>query len=107
MLRRPGSLLGGVEANWPVASTEESADIERRRVFQPVTVDAARAGKIVSTSYGEQHATRAREFPFECRERDCLRRIETACPKLPERFDGLLGDGSKLASGGPAKSRTS
>ena len=69
-LRRLGNLLGGVEANWPVASTEESVDIERRRVFEPVAVDAARAGKMVTASYGEHHATRAREFPFECRARD-------------------------------------
>ena len=69
-LRRLGNLLGGVEANWPVASTVESVDIERRRVFEPVAVDAARAGKMVTASYGEHHATRAREFPFECRARD-------------------------------------
>ena len=69
-LRRLGNLLGGVEANWPVASTEESVDIERRRVFEPVAVDAARAGKMVTASYGEHHATRARQFPFECRARD-------------------------------------
>ena len=69
-LRRLGNLLGGVEANWPVASTEESVDIERRRVFEPVAVDAARAGKMVTASYGEHHATRARQFPCECRERD-------------------------------------
>ena len=69
-LRRLGNLLGGVEANWPVASTEESVDIERRRVFEPVAVDAARAGKMVTASYGEHHATRARQFPCECRARD-------------------------------------
>ncbi len=82
-LRRLGDLLGGVEANWPVASTGESVDFERRRVFQPVTVDAART-KIVTASHGEHHATRAREFPFEARERDYLPpHRERAC--LPHR----------------------
>ena len=86
-VRRLGDLLGGVEANRPVASTEESVDLERRRVFQPVTVDATRT-KIVTASHGEHHATRAREFPFEARVSDYLppHRVSDCLPHRDRLF---------------------
>ncbi len=96
-LVRLKNAIGRVESPWRPASAEESFEIVRRRLFQPI------AGKpnftardAVVRGFSDLYKSQASEFPSECRETDYKRRIESAYPIHPELFDRLYSDWSSL-----------
>ena len=95
-LERLENLFGRVEANWRTASTEESFEIVRRRLFKPLPVGTTRSRDMVVAAFAELYATSTGEFPPECREGDYRRRMQAAYPVHPELFDRLFGDWSNL-----------
>ena len=95
-LERLENLFGRVEANWRTASTEESFEIVRRRLFKPLPAGAARRRDMVVAAFAELYAAGTGEFPSECREGDYRRRMHAAYPVHPELFDRLFGDWSNL-----------
>lgn len=97
-LDRLRNAVGRVEASWRPASAEESFEIVRRRLFEPLIdkqkfVDRDNTAKAFSDLYREHH----QEFPSECKEGDYLTRIKSAYPIHPEVFDRLYSDWSTLA----------
>ncbi|MGQ9705207.1 MAG: Swt1 family HEPN domain-containing protein, partial [Actinomycetota bacterium] len=96
-LARLSNAIGRVEASWRPASPEESFEIVRRRLFQPITdnplfVHRDKVARAFLNMYKSQH----QEFPSECREAAYERRIKAAYPIHPELFDRLYGDWSSL-----------
>ena len=96
-LTRLEHTFGRMEFNWRPASAEESYEIVRRRLFEPITDPRLFADRdAVVRAFGTQYRQNAAEFPAECREADYERRMEAAYPIHPELFDRLYNDWSSL-----------
>lgn len=95
-LARLDNVIGRMEATWRTASTEESFEIVRRRMFKDLAPDQARQRDAVVQAFVELYRGESSEFPFECKEEDYKRRLKAAYPIHPEVFDRLFGDWSEL-----------
>lgn len=96
-LDRLKNAIGRVESPWRPASAEESFEIVRRRLFQPLTdPDLFVARDAVVRAFANLYRTQAQEFPSECREGAYERRLKAAYPIHPELFDRLYNDWSSL-----------
>lgn len=96
-LARLRNVFQRVATQWRPASSEESYEIVRRRLFQPITdpqlfVARDRVAKEFCDLYRAQH----QEFPPECREADYERKLKAAYPVHPEVFDRLYQDWAGL-----------
>lgn len=96
-LRRLRNVIGRVESSWRPASAEESFEIVRRRLFQPIS-DLANftARDNVSRAFRDFYSENRPEFPAECAEVDYERRIIASYPIHPEVFERLYKDWSTL-----------
>ena len=95
-LTRLEHLFSRMETNWRTASTEESFEIVRRRLFKSLTPDAAKQRDAVVQVFGDMYREQSSEFPSQCKEPDYRRRMQAAYPIHPELFDRLFGDWSEL-----------
>jgi len=95
-LERLENVIGRMEATWRTASTEESYEIVRRRLFKDLSPEQARQRDAVVKAFRELYAGAASEFPSECKEVEYERRMRAAYPIHPELFDRLFGDWSEL-----------
>ena len=96
-LERLRNAIGRVEASWRPASAEESFEIVRRRLFEPL-VDQSQfvARDTVAKAFYDLYRTQHQEFPPECRDSDYEKRLKAAYPIHPEIFDRLYTDWSTL-----------
>jgi len=79
------------------ASAEESFEIVRRRLFEPMTdPEQFKARDVVARAFADLYRTQQMEFPPECRDADYEKRIKAAYPIHPEVFDRLYTDWSTL-----------
>jgi len=96
-LTRLKNTFGRIEATWRPASAEESFEIVRRRLFQPISDPKlyAQRDAVIShfVRYYREHST---EFPSECGEREYERRMQAAYPIHPELFERLYDDWASL-----------
>jgi predicted AAA+ superfamily ATPase len=89
--------IGRVEASWRPANAEESFEIVRRRLFQPITDPALfTARDNVAKAFCDLYRSQHQEFPPECREGDYERKLKAAYPIHPEIFERLYQDWSGL-----------
>ena len=89
--------FGRLESNWRPASADESYEIVRRRLFEPIADPALAAGRdAVIRAFGLLYRRNESDFPSECKEGDYERRLEGAYPIHPELFDRLYNDWSSL-----------
>jgi len=96
-LDRLRNAVGRVEASWRPASAEESFEIVRRRLFEPlVEREQFVARDTVARAFYDLYCTQHQEFPPECHESDYEKRIRAAYPIHPEIFDRLYTDWSTL-----------
>lgn len=96
-LDRLKNAIGRVESPWRPASAEESFEIVRRRLFQPITDQSLFVARdAVIRAFANLYRTQSQEFPIECREADYERRLQDAYPIHPEVFDRLYTDWSSL-----------
>jgi predicted AAA+ superfamily ATPase len=95
-LVRLENTFGRMESVWRPTSTEESFEIVRRRLFQPIAADLYPARDAVARAFGEYYRDQPQEFPAHCREGAYERRILSAYPIHPELFDRLYNDWSSL-----------
>jgi predicted AAA+ superfamily ATPase len=96
-LNRLRNAVGRVEASWRPASAEESFEIVRRRLFEPlVEKNQFVARDTVARAFYDFYRTQQQEFPSECRESDYEKRLKAAYPIHPEVFDRLYTDWSTL-----------
>jgi hypothetical protein len=91
------NVVARTESPWRPASAEESFEIVRRRLFQPITDPALFAARdAVAHAFSEFYRNQRQEFPSHCREAEYERRIKAAYPIHPELFDRLYNDWSSL-----------
>ena len=96
-LDRLGNVIGRVESAWRPASAEESFEIVRRRLFEPIgDPEQFKQRDVVAREFMDLYRRQHQEFPPECREADYERRIIAAYPIHPEVFDRLYNDWSTL-----------
>ena len=98
-LRRLQNVIGRVESSWRPATAEESFEIVRRRLFEPI-VDPSNYAKRdnVARAFSNLYRTNSQEFPPDCAEGDYEKRIQAAYPIHPEVFERLYSDWSTLGS---------
>ncbi|MGE5552978.1 MAG: Swt1 family HEPN domain-containing protein [Betaproteobacteria bacterium] len=96
-LVRLRNVIGRVESSWRPASPEESFEIVRRRLFQPLSdPEQYKARDVVVRAFADLYRTQPQEFPSECREARYEERLKAAYPIHPEIFDRLYTDWSTL-----------
>jgi hypothetical protein len=95
-LKRLENVFGRMQSPWRPASAEESFEIVRRRLFQPMTADVYKHRDAVIRAFGDTYNTQKSEFPSGCSEGDYRRRMESSYPLHPELFDRLYEDWSSL-----------
>lgn len=96
-LDRLKNVVGRVESSWRPASAEESFEIVRRRLFQPMTdAEQFKARDVTARAFADMYRSHDKEFPPECREADYEQRLKAAYPIHPEIFDRLYSDWSTL-----------
>ena len=98
-LSRLRNVIGRVDSSWRPASAEESFEIVRRRLFQPIVdpTDFATRDN-VARAFCDLYRTSHQEFPPECVEADYEKRVRAAYPIHPEVFERLYSDWSTLQS---------
>ncbi|PYQ27742.1 MAG: AAA+ family ATPase [Acidobacteria bacterium] len=95
-LKRIENVFGRMQSPWRPASAEESFEIVRRRLFQPMTADVYKHRDAVIRAFTDTYNTQKSEFPSGCSEGDYRRRMESSYPLHPELFDRLYEDWSSL-----------
>ena len=95
-LDRLHNVIGRVESSWRPASAEESFEIVRRRLFEPLGEDSVAARDEVAKAYAKLYRAQKQEFPLECQQPDYQERIKIAYPVHPEIFDLLYSEWSAL-----------
>jgi len=96
-LNRLRNAVGRIEASWRPASAEESFEIVRRRLFEPLVEQAQFVARdLVARAFYDLYRTQAQEFPPECHDSDYEKRLKAAYPIHPEIFDRLYADWSTL-----------
>ena len=81
---------------WRPATTDESFEIVRRRLFQPIPPDMTAKRDAVVRAYHNLYLDNAADFPSESKEKSYQDRLKRAYPLHPELFDRLYEDWSTL-----------
>ena len=91
------NVIGRVESSWRPASAEESFEIVRRRLFQPIADQGNFIHRDnVARAFCDLYRANRQEFPPECGEATYEERIKAAYPIHPEVFERLYTDWSTL-----------
>jgi predicted AAA+ superfamily ATPase len=90
------NVVSRVAEQWRPASSDESFEIVRRRLFQSLPEEREADRDAVAHAFGELYRTQKGEFPFECAEVAYVDRIRRAYPIHPEVFDRLYEDWSTI-----------
>jgi predicted AAA+ superfamily ATPase len=96
-LDRLRNVIGRIETPWRPASAEESFEIVRRRLFEPLADPAKFKDRdVVARAFADLYRSQHQEFPLECRDAEYEKRLKAAYPIHPEVFDRLYTDWSTL-----------
>lgn len=95
-LDRLRNVVGRVESSWAPADAEESFEIVRRRLFEPLAALAFRQRDVTACAFADLYRGQHQEFPLECRAGGYEQRLRAAYPIHPEVFDRLYTDWSTL-----------
>lgn len=86
-----------IASQWRPANAEESYEIVRRRLFEPIKEkDGFTQRDLVVRAFSDHYAKHPGDFPPECRESDYVRKMQLAYPVHPEIFERLYQDWSGL-----------
>ena len=95
-LARLRNVVQRVSVPWRPADDDESFEIVRRRLFEPLTPEQVKQRDLVIGAFWELYRSKPTEFPGEVQDNDYRRRLELAYPIHPELFDRLYADWSTL-----------
>jgi hypothetical protein len=95
-LRRLKNVIQRVETVWRPATSEESFEIVRRRLFQPMETAKYRLRDLVVAKFAEEYRRNPQEYPAEASKPDYEKRLRSAYPIHPELFDRLYKDWGTL-----------
>lgn len=96
-LDRLQNIVGRIESSWRPASAEESFEIVRRRLFEPMSDPSHFKDRdTVARAFADLYRTQHQEFPPESHDSAYEQRLRAAYPIHPEVFDRLYTDWSTL-----------
>ncbi|MBE6482584.1 MAG: ATP-binding protein [Actinomyces ruminicola] len=95
-LQRLQHVVARVAHNWSPASSGESFEIVRRRLFTDLDADGIRKRDATVKRFVEYYRGQRGELPPETFQPDYERRLRDSYPIHPELFDRLYGDWSSL-----------
>ena len=95
-LRRMEKVFGRVQSPWLPASGDETYEIIRRRLFQPLDADGEKARDETVKAFADMYRKNAAEFPPEAREKRYEELLRLSYPIHPELFDRLSKDWATL-----------
>ena len=95
-LERLKNVVARTATQWQPATADESFEIVRRRLFDPIAPEKARVRDGVIRAFSEMYSDAAGDFPSGTGEADYRRRMELSYPIHPELFDRLFEDWSAL-----------
>ncbi len=95
-LKRLTNVTNRVAETWQPATGDESYEIVRRRLFQPLSEEAEAERDATAEALGRLYRSQRSEFPSECSEIAYEARIKAAYPIHPEVFDRLYQDWSAI-----------
>jgi hypothetical protein len=95
-LLRLEKVFGRVQSAWLPASGNETYEIVRRRLFQPLDADGERACEETIKAFHDLYRKNPAEFPPEAKEPRYLELLRLSYPIHPELFDRLSKDWSSL-----------
>ena len=95
-LERLTNITSRLAEPWQPASGDESYEIVRRRLFQPIAAGSEADRDATAEAFGELYRSQRSEFPSECSEIAYVERIKTAFPIHPEVFDRLYQEWSTV-----------
>jgi hypothetical protein len=95
-LRRLQTVFGRVHSPWLPASGDETYEIIRRRLFQPLDSDGEKARDDTVRAFHDLYKKNAAEFPPEAKEARYLELLRLSYPIHPELFDRLSKDWASL-----------
>jgi predicted AAA+ superfamily ATPase len=95
-LARLRNVVRRKSAQWKPAEDDESFEIVRRRLFEPMTPENARVRDGVIKAFCDYYRDKKIDFPSEVTEPEYRRRMELSYPIHPELFDRLYKDWSTL-----------
>lgn len=95
-LERLQDAVGRSNMVWRPATSDESFEIVRRRLFQPVAGDLIASRDATIKEFVAFYRANPNDFPSECREAAYEKRMQAAYPIHPELFDRLYSDWSTL-----------
>jgi hypothetical protein len=85
-----------VKSSWRPASQEESYEIVRRRLFEPISGENFAARDAVIDAFANMYRRNEAEFPGGVKETEYFRKMEVAYPVHPELFERLYNDWASL-----------
>ena len=95
-LARLRNVVSRVAYQWQAATPDESFEIVRRRLFDPIPEANHRARNRVLEAFWDSYKKNTRDFPSETKEKAYLDRMRKSYPIHPELFDRLFEDWSSL-----------
>jgi len=95
-LKRLTNVTSRLAETWQPATGDESYEIVRRRLFQPLSESAVGDRDSTAEAFGKLYRSQRSEFPAECSEIAYEARIKAAYPIHPEVFDRLYQDWSAI-----------
>lgn len=95
-LLRLEKVFGRVQSAWLPASGDETYEIIRRRLFQPLDADGERARDETVKAFADLYRKNPAEFPPEARETRYTELLRLSYPIHPELFDRLSKDWASL-----------
>lgn len=95
-LKRLQNVVRRVAQQWRPASSEESYEIVRRRLFKEPNAEALASISATAREFAALYHKHVDEFPRETREREYEDRLRRTYPIHPELFDRLYEDWSSL-----------
>jgi predicted AAA+ superfamily ATPase len=97
-LDRLRTVVGRVDTPWQPATADESFEIVRRRLFEPLSdPEQFKSRDVVVRAFCDLYRTQRNEFPLAASEPDYEERMKMAYPFHPELFDQLYGTWSTIA----------
>jgi len=95
-LKRLTNVTNRLAETWQPATGDESYEIVRRRLFQPLADEAHADRDATAEAFGRLYRSQRSEYPHECSEIAYEARIKSAYPIHPEVFDRLYQDWSAI-----------
>lgn len=95
-LLRLEKIFGRVQSAWLPASGDETYEIIRRRLFQPLDAEGEKSRDDTVKAFHDLYKKNAAEFPPEAKEARYLELLRLSYPIHPELFDRLSKDWASL-----------